>query len=337
MKLGLKFSKNKHRQNQKLDENSSLLSKLRHSRLFSFLPFLLLACLIWILQTLQFNVVRPIYIPISTKHISKSQGIQGRVPDVLEIQVQDKGMEHIKYSLMNFDTIQLTSFTEQNGQQYIGILRKDLGEKLSVNLSRTATIKQQSFYELKIPVYQRGAKRVPLTLGGEVLTATGFTIGKLQLRPDSITIYGDTGVLRHIKHISTHSLGDTIIKQSFSKRIGLKLPAGIYSDTTSVKVDIQLEELTEQTYTLPIVVLNQPLEYNIIPMPSTAMVTLTIPRSKYAQITEDILKLVVDYKDSTEETEGLTLKLSQKPSWVIQSRITPDVIQVIKEPNKSTN
>lgn len=123
MKLGLKVSKDKQGQKNKLDENSSWHKRLRRSRLLAFVPFLILATLIWIVQTLQSDVIRPVYIPLGLREVSKSNGTKIKIPEFIEVQVKDKGIEHIRYELDTPDTIQLHLIQDHDGTEYIGILR----------------------------------------------------------------------------------------------------------------------------------------------------------------------------------------------------------------------
>lgn len=334
MKLGLKVSKNKRGQSNKLDENRSWMNRLRRSRLLAFLPFLLLASLIWILQTLQSEVIRPVYIPIGTKNISKSNGTLNKLPEYLEVQVRDKGIEHLRYSFSPLDTLELRLIQDHDKQEYVGILRRELSDELVNRLSGTATVVQSSFTELKIPTHKRVKKKVPIHLGNTPLTPMGYTIGKISLSPDSVVVYGEEQWLSSLNEIKTEYLGDSLRADGLAKILALKLPPSVYSDQESTSVKISLDELTERSYTLPIYIEHTPQGFTVLPLPSTADVVITIPRSYYNETADASLRLSADFSSLQDGSDVLKLRLSKKPKWVIQTRITPEVIQFIKESRK---
>lgn len=331
MKLELRDYKHRNKKVRPRSERLTWVTKLRRSRFMAFLPFVLLALLVWIIQTLQYDVIRTLYFPIGTAHISKSTGTHAKIPEVLEVQVQDKGVEHLRYSLREPDTIQLSTFKGSDGTEYMGIQRKELSDLLAQQLSASATVVQRSFSELKIPIYQRDYKRVPVIVGGSIRTVNGYTVARQIFTPDSVTIYGEGRSLRRIKEIATEPIRDTITSTAYDQKLSLQLSDGIHSDVTSVRVQILLEELTEQKLSLPIVILNPPQGYRIIPLPSTADVQLTLPRSKFSELTEDMLRLSADYNTADEERSELHLQLSHKPSWIVGWNISPTIIQFVKE------
>lgn len=333
MKLGLKIAQSKGKKDMRGDNGGSQWYRwLRRSRLFAFLPFLALAFVIWIQQTLQYDVIRPIYIPIGTDSLSTSHGTNNKIPEYLEVQVQDKGIEHIRYSFNTPDTIQLRLFDEDNGSRYMGILRRELGEAISARLSGSAKVVQTSFSELKIPLYKRVGKKLPIKLEGKPLSASGYTISQIKFSPDSLMVYGDAGTIQHIQSISTSPWGDSIISKNIDRMVDLKLGGQLYSDVKQVRLQIKIEELTEQSYTLPIEVVNVPEGYSITTLPATATMLITMPRSHFNDIDPDALHLVVDYSKRTPNGE-LYVQLIDAPKWFVNVRISPELVQFTKKSN----
>lgn len=332
MELGLKITPNKKGKRYTKSENDQGWRKqLKRSRFIKFVPFLLLAFVIWLQQTLQSEVLRSIYIPLSYDSVGIAYNIEGQIPQHLELQVRDKGWEHIRYSFSGFDTLQLKSFVDEERQErYIGLEAKDL-EDLSFSLfSETATVLQMSFNELKIPIRERAKKKVPIRFEGRPRPVGGYMISHLSLKPDSLLIYTDAERLKQIKYIGTKPWADSIVRVSSQAYLSLDLPRGVHSTTRQVLVQIDLEELTQQSYTIPIEVINAPKGYKITLLPSTSSVLLTIPRNRFNDIKEEDLRLVADYEAGVDEGE-LFVYLEQAPEWIVQAHITNPVVQFIKE------
>ncbi len=331
MKLGLKINQSRKGKNKNANESDkNWYNRFKRSRFVKFLPFLLLAFVIWVQQTLQIDVIRPIYIPISSSKVHLSHDLQSKVPEYLEIQVKDKGSEHIRYSLTDFDTLQLRSISEKNGNKYVGILRKDLGEAIALQLSHTATVVQMSQNEVKIPVIERIAKKLPLLFVGNPRSADGYTIERITLKPDSILVYGAPAVINKLKHVKTADFGRTLISENSQMALPIDLGTTLYSDLKEVQVKFELIDLVEQSYTLPITVINKPEGYRITTLPSTVNILVTIPRSKYKEMLEEHFEVIADYASSNTDGE-MSLKISKQPSYVVHARISPELVQSIKE------
>lgn len=331
MKLGLKIKQSKDGKGKTKGENDkSWRSWLKRSRLVKFLPFLLLAFVIWLQQTLQYEVVRPIYIPISTEQVGLELGTRKKLPTQLEVLVKDKGIEHLRYGWEGFAPLQLQTITEKNGSRYVGLLHSELDEAVKAMLSTTAEVVQMSLTEIKVAVYERVAKKLPIKLDGTLRTPNGYT-GAIKLIPDSVLVYAEPSVANDLSYIKTVTWQDSTIKQSKEYSIALNLDDKLYSEVKSIKVRVQLEELTEKSYVLPIEVVNAPEEYTIRPLPSTANVQLTIPRSRFNQIKEEELQLTAEYSPQLDKVGELQLKLKKRPSFVVSARISPEVVQFIKE------
>ena len=159
----------------------------------------------------------------------------------------------------------------------------------------------------------------------------GYTIEKITLSPDSVLVYGEASRLAQLQEIRTEVIKDSLSSTGISRKLKLKLPYDTYSDFDNVQVKITLEELTERSYNLPIQIEHVPEGFTIIPLPSTADVTITLPRSRYNDVSEANLTLSADFRSLTSNKDVLRLRLSKKPQWVIQTRITPETIQYIKE------
>lgn len=339
MKLRLKLP-NSSRQRKSQSQSKRSRGLLRHSGLRTYLGFLGLAFGFWFLQSMQKDVVRRIHIPLAYDTLRADRGLSDRLPDYLELEVQDKGIEHIRYALGDIDTIRLGLLEGKNGREFVGITAKELSQAINQRLSASAQVLQQSIHEVRVALYNRVSKRLPIVLDRSIRVANGFTVTGFTLYPDSITVYGERNTLERIEAIQTRPLLlSTPPRESVVQSVPLLLPPGVYADLSEVTVSIDVEELTEQAFTLPISVLNQPAGYKLTPLPSTATVTLTIPRSQYGELSAADITIGVDYLDAAKYTgvdvsgaaHQLEIKFIKQPDKVVGVRIAPSTIQYALE------
>ncbi|MDO4692419.1 MAG: hypothetical protein Q4A64_06070 [Porphyromonadaceae bacterium] len=336
MKLNLGSSDSSHKVKKSAKGSKRIL---RSSRLLTFIFFLGVAFVFWILQRLQGDFVRSISIPIVYDSIALNNALGGNVPETLDLQVQDKGFEHIRYSLDGMEPIILKTSREAAGREYIGISKQELKTQIEQRLSSSAQVLQQSVSDIHVLLHKRVSKRVPIMLGSDPSTAAGFTASAVELHPADVVIFGTKESLDSINQIGTQALAQRELRQSISSNVDLILPAGVYCQTRQVRVHVTIEELTEQSFTLPVQTRGVPTGYVLHPLPSSVTVLLTIPRSRYADLVEADVELSINYAEALADRNDtdtiaprqLPVELSKYPDWVKRYSLKPEAIQFVLE------
>lgn len=314
--------------------------RLLSANLRTFLVFLVLAFGFWLLQSMQADFTRRIYIPIAYDTLSVNRGISEQIPDNLELEVQDKGIEHLRYMLGETDTIRLSVQRLGTEQEFLGITASQLSNEVNRRLSPTAQVLSQSLTEVRVALYHRKSKRLPIRLGKALVPASGFVLTATSLTPDSITVYGDPARLSDLREIGLDGLPAEPLRSSIALTLTPQLPEGVYSDLSSVNLEVEVEELTEKTFVLPVVVHHQPEGYVLTPLPSSVTVVLTLPRSRFAEMDGVALEASVDYQGAPQLEEDprasqhhrqLPVEVRNLPTWVIAVRSIPEHIQYVLE------
>lgn len=336
MKLNLNLTDPKQKQNPKSSNRYRRL--LPNSNLRTFVVFLFLSFAFWLLQSMQREVVRRVHIPITYDSLLINQELTDSVPQYVELEVLDKGIEHIRYSLGDFDTIRLGYFTEYK-REFLGISAKAMTQEINQRLSSSAQVQQQSIRDIRIALQIRASKRVPLQIARPIRTADGFVALSTTLSSDSIVIYGERAQLDTISSIALEvSEPDIPPRQSLTVQAKPQLPPSVSSRTKDVQIRVEVDELTEQAFVLPIGVLNAPAGFHLAPLPGSVTITLTLPRSRYNELVSTDIELAVDYRDVLkEEADGdstlaqLQVHLVRSPQWVVSYHIQPEVVQYVLE------
>lgn len=309
----------------------------RSSQTLTFVFFVGLAFFFWVLQRMQGDVVRTLYIPLVADSLSVHYELSDSLPNYLEVEVQDRGFEHIRYALDDMKPINLKLYKDPHKGMRIGIDKKELSAALGHRLSSSAVILRQSLYELSVGLRARGRKRLPIALEAVPSAGTGYTTSDIRITPDSVTVYGDQTKLSALKAIYLPNVYDALT-ESFDAPVLLPLPKGLRSDMQRVRLSIAVEELTEQSFTLPISVYGVPEGYTFQPLPSVATVLLTIPRSRYGELSEVDLELSVLYAQAEDWEQGqrasdrtLPVRLAKAPEWIKRYSIKPERIQFVLE------
>lgn len=309
----------------------------RSSQTLTFVFFVGLAFFFWILQRMQGELVRTISIQILTDSLSANFQPTDSIPRFLEVEVQDRGFEHLRYSLDDINPIQLRVYKNKGIPTHIGLDKKEITTSLAHRLSSSAVVLRQNFSELLVDLNPRSRKELPVKLTRAPYAGAGYTASDISFVPDTLVVFGPLEQLDTISAIVLPNRYDDL-EESISDFVPVKLPKGLHSDTKKIQVNIEVEELTEQTYTLPIIVRNVPEGYKLLPLPNVATIQLTIPRSKFAELSSDDIELVVEYTpaEEWEKAQGasgrsLEIRLAKSPKWLKRYTITPERIQFVLE------
>lgn len=312
---------------------------LRSSRLLTFVFFLGVAFVFWFLQRLQGDFVRPISIPLSYDSVALNSALASELPQKIDLMVQDKGFEHLRYSLEGMEPIELKVYREGTHGEYVGLKPGELKAQLEQRLSSSAQILQQSPQSIRTRLFARVSKRLPLRLEYEPSTAAGFTSSDIALSPDSLIVFGTRESLDTLSYINVATPRLAPLSESLDTAAEVLLPRGISSRSRSVRLQIVVEELTEQSFTLPIQARGAPQGYALRPLPGTVTVLLTLPRSRYTDLVESDLEVSIDYRDlenQRDEYEAssvrqLPVELSKRPHWVKRYSLNPETVQFVLE------
>lgn len=323
--------------NDKAKSASGTKRRKRSSQTLTFVLFICLAFFFWVLQRLQGDVVQTLYIPLNTDSLSLKNQPLHTLPLHIELEVQDRGFEHLRYAIEGIPSIALRKLQTPEGETTIGLEKTELASALTHRLSPTALILRQSLQELSIRIKDRASKRVAIALERMPTAGSGLTTISVRLQPDSVKVYGDKHQLDTLKAIRLPNQYNDL-KSSFQGSIPLKLPDGLYSSTHQVQLTIEVEELTEQSFTLPLIAQGVPEGYSLMPLPNMGTVVLTIPRSKYADLNAVDVELSVLYTPADEwereqraSDRTLPVYLTKAPEWVKKYSIKPERVQFVLE------
>lgn len=340
MRLDLKSASSKSK------ESPSLTAPRQRRRLsrdvITFAIFLFLSATFWFVQSLQRRFTYTLRIPVTYDSIPPEVGLKSKLPEFVEVTLEDEGARLFEYSTRG--VAPLTMHLQRDAQLIAGfsITANALSAEVRQRLSATARISAITPASIDATAYRRQRKVVPIKLGSLPKIETGYAVGEVELTPAEVTIFGSQEVLDKISSIGTQPFEESKLTATTTTKVRLRIPEGLYASTNVIQVHIPVEELTEHSFTLPIEVVGLPEGFTLQPLPSSATILITLPRSRYKELKADDLGLSVAYPSfiggSESEAAGpprqLTIELSRKPDWLQHYRLTPDKVQYVIEEKK---
>jgi len=187
--------------------------------------------------------------------------------------------------------------------------------------------------------YRRARKVVPISISSLPLVAQGYSLGEVELTPSEVTIFAPAKVLDTIHSIRTAPFEEQLLEATTTTKVKLLLPEGVYASLSLIQAHLPVEQLTEQTFTLPVSVTGAPEGYTLLPLPSNVSLQITLPRSRYTEVQAGDFEVSVSYpqQEQTKNSEPpreLILELTKKPDWLRHYRLSPDRVQYVIEEHK---
>ena len=327
-------------------ESPSLTQPRRKRRLsrdiITFSIFVFLSATFWLVQSFQRRFTYTLRIPVTYDSIPPEVGLESKLPEFIEVTLEDEGARLLEYSTRGVEPLEIRLQRDQQLIAGFNVSASTLTSEVRQRLSATARITTISPSLIQVSAYRRLRKVVPIKLGSLPKIETGYAAGSIELSPAEIAIFGSREALADITAIGTQPLEEEKLTSTTTTKVRLSLPEGVYASTNIVQVHIPIEQLTEHSFTLPIEVTGLPDGFTLQPLPSTATVLITLPRSRYRELHAEDLGLSIAYPSfivgSEDQSAGpprhLPVELTRKPDWIQHYRITPDKVQYVIEEKK---
>ncbi len=336
MKLNL--STTSFKRSKKLDKKGLGGAKRRRKRFgaspLTFFVFFALASAFWVLNRMQTKLSRELDIVVSLKELPLSYSVKNHYyQDTIHLRVLDFGFEHIRYDINELAPIMLPLHYDKNNHPYLSLNKEELKQEIAMRLSPTAFVQRQSVESYHLDLEPRKKKKVPIELQAKLETASGYTIMKQTLIPDSVFVYGERSVLDSLKSLQCVYPKNKNLSSSLSQKLKLALPYGVHSDSDEVLLNVEVEELTEQVFTCPIRKLNVPQGIKLIALPSDVIVRMTLPRPCHNDLHEADIVPMIDYRSASEDEEvsELEVVLKNYPDFIRSVHIEPKSVQFVIE------
>jgi hypothetical protein len=303
--------------------------------LLVFLVFVALVFCFWILQYFQQKIEREISIPIRYTQVPSEIILSDSLPDKITLRLADKGTVFIKYFFendlaainINLENLPLdrTSYT---------IEKYTLNGQIRELLLKTTQLLSFSPETIPVRYFPLEKKEVSVRVDGKITTAAGYMFrDSLHINPSKIWIYGDKQTLDSIQFIKTAAVKEENIQKKLNLTINLMVPKGVQLSTEKTKITADIEEYTEKIFELPILCYNLPNEnIHVRFFPSTVEVVCQLALSEYSKLSENDLKVGMDYRELSQNPGmNTSLTLSRKPQWLVHYRIVPETVEYLIE------
>jgi hypothetical protein len=297
----------------------------------AFFICLLIAAFLWVVHSLNSVYNYSLRVPVEFKNLPRNKKPLVQMPENLNIDVKASGLR-LALILFNkpFKPLQVdfNSLKSVNRNQNYVLSSSHLDFKSILKFeTQIKHISPDTLYFSEKVGYQ---KNVPVKIPLYIKCQEGYGYKKPVISPAFLTIWGDTSMLDKIDTIYTQPLTLTNLNKSVNSRLDLIRPANdIYSAINDVTIFIEVARLVQQTITLPVSDVRNPVKQRVNIFPSNVRVTFTSIQNAFSEEDTTLFKAMIDSEKINKVTKKCPVFLSTVPGNVTVMSIEPKEVEIL--------
>lgn len=189
---------------------------------------------------------------------------------------------------------------------------------------------RMNYEDINLELEPKMSKLVPIRLQDSItFAAEHFLLDSIILEPDSVLVEGPESLLTNITSWQTNLLMLHRLKNTTKSEVSLQNPAQpqLSLNPKSIVVTVPVEQYTEKSLFVPIIVKNSPDSLKIFP--SRIRLDVTVGLSQYNSIKEEDFRVEVDLKDaSTDQNKNVVpIQIVEQPAAARSIQFSPKSVE----------
>lgn len=295
----------------------------------TFLFFLALSGVFWLMMTLNETYEREIEVPVKLVGIPKNVVLTSSETDTIRVVLQDKGLQLIGYMYGENPPEITPSFgSYTRNDNYGSIPAAELQRLLTPRLAASTKIVSSKPESVEYFFNHGASKRVPVKWTGRVTPERLYFISSVEYFPDSVSVYAAEAMLDSITIALTEPLSRSGFRDTISMVASMQRTKGVKVVPDKVRVLFHTDVLTEEDIAgIPIEAINVPEGKTLRTFPSRVTVSFVTGVRRFKSLKPDDFTVVVDYEEvAKSHSEKCNVYLQTVPQGI--SRASIDIKQV---------
>ena len=259
-----------------------------------------------------------------------------QVSATLTVQQKMNGFAIVRNKIYKTPTLHIPVSEEKYGKatpqaNLYYVLSKNITDLVSEQLGTEHKVINISPDTIFFQVQTRAQKKVPVRYRLSYTTDKEYMQkGDPTIRPDSITIIGNSVILDTITQVYTSPKNLRTLNESAEGYLELETIKDIYFEESKVRYSIEVVRFTEGIFKSGVQVLNKPPSANITLIPSEVELRYRIPVSRFSAVDSSQFMLTIDYNDLVKSTDRTTkVNVTQQPADVLSVTLFPPFVEFI--------
>ena len=226
--------------------------------------------------------------------------------DAVRATIQAQGWDMIRYRQLKVP-INVASDSFQVIPE--GRIREIVADQLGLNTESV----HLDFNDLKLTVEDEAEKTVPIAVAAQLSFRSGYELSQqIYTNPLTVKVTGPKSVLDTLQSIPTDTLRMKALREGTSAKIKLAAPPLLHLGVDVAEAILKVEQFTEKSLFIPVVVKNAPTAIKIFP--NKIKITCTMALSQYSKINVSAFQAEVDFAGVSSDPTNNTLPINMVKS-----------------------
>lgn len=296
-----------------------------NKQFLTFLFFLALSGIFWMMTTLNETYEKELKIPVRITQVPKNAVLTSDEVDTIRVTVRDRGWMFFSYLYGNrLSTINAVFKNYNRGEGYgfisAGELQKLIHAQIPNMTSKITSIKPEKLEFF----YNDGVhKRVPVRWSGRVIPEHLYFISQVQYWPDSVDVYAPEERLDSIKVVYTEALNYANFRDTLIVDCHMAKMKGVKCVPEQIKVGFYTDVLTEVSMDdVPIVTVNVPEGKVLRTFPTKVKVSFVTGVSQFRNLRPEQFLVIADYDEiKAKPTDKCNIYLKTVPHGISRAKL----------------
>ncbi len=311
------------------DRVSTALRSSRGKDVLTYLMFVAVAFVFWVLMSLDTEVQRDFEVPMEVTEVPDSVTLIGQLPPTLAVSVKGKDSQLLRFMWGKMSPVKF-KWADNASDGNMKLPGARLDSRLREYFGTGVEIVSCRPDSLRIPYTTQPGVKVKLLVQADIHPNLQYIVsGAPYANVDSVTLYSVNGIPHSLKVVSTEPIVKSDLKDTTRYEVKVKPIAGVRIIPDKVTVTVPVEPLIARKRMAVIEAQGVPEGKNLVTFPSKVEVSYLVPMSAYND--EYPLKAFVEYNDVKKPGNKIPVTLSMLPSIYHSVSFSPESVEYIIE------
>ncbi|MEW6652498.1 MAG: hypothetical protein AB1394_03410 [Bacteroidota bacterium] len=296
-------------------------------KFFTISVIALLSIVFWAAVALSQEYITTIKVQIAFTDLPKNYSVGYSSLDESYLQIKGNGWELAKISMSSVENFYVSAHRKP------GRHKKELSDFVKSNqwLYPSIQVIQVFPSQIEFDVDRISSKIVKISKSIPVNFRSGYdATSDINLEPSEIEIFGSSIILNDIDSVKTAADNFEDVYEPISRNLNIEDIPGVKFSVNRVMFDLDVQKIVDKSFSLvPVFVKNIPESKDLILYPSKIDLVLRGGINKLGRLTNDSIKVVVDYWNAIKEEAGKIEPEITLPNFITIISVEPKKLEYI--------
>lgn len=317
-----------------IQEVRSFFKRISWKKILTFLFFVLLSSIFWVMQIYRQNFESTLVIPVKYVNIPDSIVFENDLPTNINVRIKDDGASLFKYYFARRSDSLIVDVRDMvSGTQERVIQGRNFEQLIRGKLYATTELISYSPTRVSYAYAVLHQKKLPVIYDGYISLASGYLIdGELTIKPDSVLVYGSRSALDTLHY--AHTVDDTLCDVTSDKKmvIAMRQTKGIRFVPNIVELSISVDKFNDKEVEVPVTCVNLPENLNIKIFPSSVKIPFLVGLKRFNDISSSDFQVIIDYNDLKHlKDASVPVRITESPEYIQAKVPIPSEVEFVLE------